>query len=226
MDAMELPVLEYLPAELAGPDITRAAELVKGYFDTSGLGTYFSGAFFERLDAGGDRPGVRNHITGADVVAVSMLSVDIPTAAVLHLRDQAPAITSHLAEIPWDVDLADAPASFIDQQSAAWALWDLMTGIHGIGWVTANKLLARKRPRLLPVYDDLVESRLRAPKSFWASLHGSLRDDDHALHRRLLAIREAAAIGDDISALRVFDVVCWRLEQQSRTPSPMLDDLA
>ncbi|MGO1341166.1 MAG: DUF6308 family protein, partial [Cellulosimicrobium funkei] len=32
---------------------------------------------------------------------------------------------------------------------------------------------------------------------------------DRALHRHLVSLRDEAGIGDDISALRVFDVVVW-----------------
>ena len=35
---------------------------------------------------------------------------------------------------------------------------------HGIGFVTAGKLMARKRPRLIPVYDDVVKCALDEPQ--------------------------------------------------------------
>jgi hypothetical protein len=92
--------------------------------------------------------------------------------------------------------------------------------VHGIEWVVANKLLARKRPRLLPVYDNDVRDLLGAPTDFWASLRETLAADDQALHRRLLNIRDEAGVGDDVSALRVFDVVCWMLAQVEKSPSP------
>ncbi|WP_371113116.1 DUF6308 family protein [Rhodococcus sp. JVH1] len=37
----------------------------------------------------------------------------------------------------------------------------------------------------------------------------ALRADDAALHRRLLSIRKEAGLPEEISALRVFDVIAW-----------------
>ncbi|QSE87513.1 hypothetical protein JWS13_01275 (plasmid) [Rhodococcus pseudokoreensis] len=37
----------------------------------------------------------------------------------------------------------------------------------------------------------------------------ALRADDGALHRRLLPIREEAGLPEEISALRLFDVIAW-----------------
>ncbi|MFI0088080.1 DUF6308 family protein [Streptomyces bobili] len=90
----------------------------------------------------------------------------------------------------------------------------------GIGWVTAGKLLARKRPRLLPVYDQAVRCILGRPKSFWLDLRGALRADNHALHRELMVLRQAADIPASVSALRVCDVVPWmhhRTDHQQRS---------
>ena len=207
-----MSVLENLPAELAGRDTAHAVRLVQSYFDPSPLMPHhFSGAYFERLDGGGDRAGVRNRITGADIVAVSMLSVTIPSDSVKKLDELSDTISDHLEHIPWDLNLVDAGADQIGESSPAWKLWDALTKIDHIGWVTANKLLARKRPLLLPVYDNVVRDLFDAPTSLWASLQATLASDDRALFNRLLAIREAAGVGDDISPLRVFDVVCWRL---------------
>jgi hypothetical protein len=203
-----------LPKELAGEDINAAVRLVRSYFDLSSLGRYFSGALFERLDGGGDRPGVRNRITGADIIAVSMLSVGIPSPGIATLHARAQEISALLAGIPWDLDLVDADSAVIGPDSDAWRLWELLVGVEGIKWVTASKLLARKRPRLLPVYDSVVRAVLGHPKQFWFSLQATVAANDRALYRRLLSIREAAGVGDDISSLRIFDVVCWRVGQE------------
>ncbi|WP_405622967.1 DUF6308 family protein [Streptomyces sp. NBC_00076] len=64
----------------------------------------------------------------------------------------------------------------------------------------------RKRPRLLPVYDQVVRCVLGRPKSFWLD---ALRADNHALHRELMALRQSADLPATGSALRVCDVVLW-----------------
>ncbi len=93
--------------------------------------------------------------------------------------------------------------------SPADQLWHKLDQIHGIGWVTAGKLLARKRPRLIPVYDNVVRDVVGKPDSFWLGLRAALRADGRGLQERLVRMRTQAEVGDDISAIRVFDVVAW-----------------
>jgi len=210
--------LNHLPPELSGEDMPHAVRLVRGYFDPVALWPHFGGAHFERLDGGGDRQEVRNQITGSDIVAVGLLSVDIPKDAVQDLKGASAEISRLLKDIPYDVDLADADVSLISPDSSAWELWELLVGVNGVGWVTANKLLARKRPRLLPVYDNVVRDFLGEPDGYWGELRTALQRDDRALYKRLLDIRDRADVGDDISPLRVFDVICWRLGMKYIAP--------
>lgn len=68
----------------------------------------------------------------------------------------------------------------------------------GIGWVTVGKLLARKRPRLLPVHDQVVRCVLGRPESFWLDLHTALRVDNWALHHEPMALRQSAALPESV----------------------------
>ncbi|MFD4862982.1 DUF6308 family protein [Streptomyces atratus] len=47
------------------------------------------------------------------------------------------------------------------------------------------------------------------PPSFWTDLRTALREDDEALHHRLLGLRESAGLPESVSALRVADVAVW-----------------
>jgi hypothetical protein len=183
-----------------------AADLVRTYF----FGGY-TGARFNAFAGGGDRPDAVGNFTADDLVAVSLLSVDVPGRAALEiLENRARVLNSLLQQIPFDISLADADASLIRKESAAWKLWEDLVEIHQVGWVTASKLLARKRPHLLPVYDNVVRDALRpGPDGFWKSLHEELRRDNQALVGRLEMIRSQSGIGDDISLLRVLDVAVW-----------------
>ena len=85
------------------PDLQgqRAVKNVQRYYNPKGK---FSGRFFEFLGGGGDHAGVANTFTAEDIVAVSMLSVDIPGAAAIQIL-QTGAFSDHLAQIPVGVDL-------------------------------------------------------------------------------------------------------------------------
>ncbi|MFJ9590540.1 DUF6308 family protein [Streptomyces acidicola] len=170
----------------------------------------FTGARFEHLAGGGDRPATANVVTADDLIAVQTLSVTIPAEAALDLLEGRLGVqlSELLHEIP-NLDMAEADAADLASGSPADAAWRLLTGQSGIGWVTAGKLLARKRPRLLPVYDQVVRCVLGRPTSFWLDLHAALRADDHALHHELLALRCSATVPQTVSALRTCDVVLW-----------------
>lgn len=73
-----------------------SADLVKKYFAKDDGRFRYSGAYFEHLGGGGDRPEVAYQITADDLLAASMLSVRV--------------ISKLLAQIPVNVTLADAGA--------------------------------------------------------------------------------------------------------------------
>jgi Family of unknown function (DUF6308) len=78
------------------------------------------------------------------------------------------------------------------------------------GPITAGKLLARKRPHLIPVYDNRVRDVLGRPRpdnSWWRDLWCQLVNDQ-SLAAHLRAVRSRAG-ADHMSLLRVFDVMCW-----------------
>ncbi|HEX3650937.1 MAG TPA: DUF6308 family protein, partial [Pseudonocardiaceae bacterium] len=93
--------------------------------------------------------------------------------------------------------------------SPAWESWDLLRRCGGTNrWVSANKLLARKRPHLLPVYDSVVRAQLHHPANIWECLwswfHG--RPDRETAVQALQG--EVDGIGH-VSLLRCLDVVLW-----------------
>lgn len=70
--------------------------------------------------------------------------------------------------------------------------------------------MARKRPRLIPIYDSVIDRYLLGGSGIlWVPLHAALRADDRRLHQRLLKIRDAAGLDQAVSALRVLDVLTW-----------------
>ena len=173
----------------------------------------YSGRFFERLDGGGDQPQVCDRFTAADLVAVQMLSVDVPpetSIAILH-GELGRRLSRHLRGIPIDIALGDPEARehVMDGGPAAQA-WQLLKRETGAGYVTAGKLMARKRPHLIPVYDSVVKCALNEPEDLWLRLHAVLSDPDTGVRRRLAELRSTCRVPGEIGELRVLDVVVWK----------------
>ncbi|MFF8639023.1 DUF6308 family protein [Streptomyces pilosus] len=171
----------------------------------------FTGSRFEHLAGGGDRPEVADRITAEDLVAVQTLSVIVPAPVALDILEGSlgTRLSDLLHAIPRDIDMADADAVVVADGSSADQAWTLLCEQHGVNWVIAGKVLARKRPRLLPVYDQIVRCAVGRPPSFWLALHAALREDDAALHHQLLELRKVAGVPETVSGLRVCDVAVW-----------------
>jgi len=181
-------------------------QLVKTYFDPN---SGFSGSEFETLAGGGDALGQRNVFTADDLVAVTLLEMTVPgEAALALLHRRAPEFNALLSDIPADVELWDATDEQVGPESAAASLWQLLMGFHKMGWVTTSKLLARKRPRLLPVYDTVVRAALQ-PRSdgFWLPLRAELQNGP--LVAQIEAVRNEAGLDERVSLLRTLDVAVW-----------------
>jgi Family of unknown function (DUF6308) len=99
------------------------------------------------------------------LLAVTMLDVRVPPLAVRQLLcGEANEISLLLADVPASVPLWRATDAVLSNASK---VWELLRNHRGIDWVTAGKLLARKRPMLIPVYDSVIKGALRPSGSFW-----------------------------------------------------------
>jgi hypothetical protein len=207
-----------IPGRLRDEDF--ATCLVKRYLapDPATGRARYSGAYFERLGGGGDRPEVACQFTAEDLLAVTMLSVRIDGYHALHVLDyQARELNDLLTQLPPGIALQDPEAEALTAEDGpAWKLWEAIrwikprSGDDSIGPIRAGKLLARKRPHLIPVYDNRVRDVLGRPRpdnSWWHDLRCQLVND-HELVRELESVR-ARAGADQMSLLRVFDVMCW-----------------
>lgn len=214
MTGFPTPFTELLRAFISDP---QAVVDLRQYFGISMLpgGVAFTGSRFEHLAGGGDRPEAADRVTAEDLVAVQTLSVTVPAPVALdilggHLGTR---LSGLLHAIPRDIDMVDADTHVVADDSPADKAWRLLCDQPRVGWVIAGKLLARKRPRLLPVYDRVVRCAVGRPPSFWLALHAALREDDAALHHQLLELRQAAGLPETVSALRVCDVAVWMSHQ-------------
>lgn len=209
-----------LPDILSEGSIDPAATLVSAYYrlTTKNLPAY-TGSLFNAWTGGGDAPGVANRITSDDLVAVSFLSVDVPGEAAIGILDtHAGKVSALLEQIPANLDLAKVTAedfeSLLGDNSPAHELWHVLrardTGRWGVGETTASKLMARKRPNMIPIYDSVVGPvmGLKDSRGQWKSWHAALTDGS-GLPQRLEEIRNRSCITDPISDLRVMDIVLW-----------------
>lgn len=174
---------------------------------------HYDGRHFDTLCGGGNRPDSADHFTADDILAVGMLSVTISAEVViLLLEDRAADLSGLLEKIPAEADIRDASDEELTS-GPAYELWHLLDTMNSKGdtsnrWVTAGKLLARKRPALVPVYDRLVRVLVQPPKDeWWRTARDALIDQAVAV--RLAEIREQAEVGSEVTDLRLMDIALW-----------------
>lgn len=195
---------------------------------SSALGNYFgrkSGGFtgsqFESLIKDSD-PFV---ITAQDLIAITTLSVEVPARAMLWiLSDNGQReISKHLREIPDDIDIWDDQAGDIFSDGGhvmkLWralgrANWPVPEPGGGLGGITKrSKILAAKRPRLIPVLDRVVKGTLPESENIWVSIQNVLRVEDY--RTKLMKVLQHAEVPDSVSLLRRIDVVIWINNEQN-----------
>jgi hypothetical protein len=182
---------------LAVPGVDR---LVAAYFNPNGP---FAGTLFDVL--GENPPDV---FTRDDLLATTLLDISWRPLAVRTLL--AGGRVAALAAIPTDLDLWNAGR---DVLRAVTVLHQQLDALSGVGPVIASKLLARKRPRLVPIHDQVVLHVLAPPKNqLWAALAAALTES--ALRDEIEALRPAGA--DSPSLLRLLDVAIWTCHSRSR----------
>lgn len=221
-----------LPTILTEGNEEEAARLLAAYYrrTADGLPAY-TGSYCNSWAGGGDSSAGANMITADDLIAVSFLSVDISgEAAIGFLDTHKQKISGLLTEIPADRDLESMSGSefsgILGKSSPAQALWRVLrghdTGRWGVGATKASKLMARKRPRLIPIYDSVVGPLMgltRNSKGQWARWYDAFTNDS-GLSERLTRIRRISGIDDPISDIRVMDIVLW-MHGKRVTPRPL-----
>jgi Family of unknown function (DUF6308) len=177
--------------------------LVAAYFDPCGG---FAGATFDELGAN-----PLNEISSDDLFAVTLLDVAWSPAAVRRLLgpDSKPA-GDLLAGICPATDLWQASPNIMAAVDDLWEL--LVKGRDGVGQTRASKLLARKRPRLVPLTDSVIVKRIGALGETWPALRYCLEDGQVRSAIERLRPKDA-----ETSVLRLLDVAIWMLHSQSRS---------
>lgn len=174
------------------------------------LRKYYSGAYTGALfDTGGAlRSPDPNRFTHEDLLAVATLSVPLQGRSVEAMIARADSLADLLQKVR-DVHIADSSDADLAE---LFELQRALDEVPGVGPVTRSKLLARKRPSLVPIRDQHVLRAFGiAPNgSLTEPLRSAVRADRSAL-RQLARVREEAGV-PDIADLRVLDVIVWMLE--------------
>ncbi len=153
---------------------------------------------------------------------MTLLRVDVPAdvALLLFEGDLGPAVAEQLERIPTDVGIDDPAATEVFAPGyPAREAWRLLEQPFGMGWVITNKLLARKGPKLIPVYDQVVQCAFGHPAGLWNWLVALFTADGGVLHERLLAARTAAGVPAEVTALRVLDIIMWMRHREGHLRS-------
>lgn len=197
-----------------------AVRLINRYFELQSNGRpLYTGSRFETFAGGGDvvEP---NRITPADLIAVSMLAVHVPGQAALGITETLEkTIEAKLSQIPVEAKLEEITQSEYEQylgskESPAHELWELLrqrSDKWNVGPTTTSKILARKRPYLIPVYDSIVRKQSGLPHSGpqWERwFHAFSAMEENGLAEKLRSIREESG-QVHLSLLRVLDIVLW-----------------
>lgn len=204
--------LHLTPSLLAGAE-DRAVGVLRYYYrPLRGKKAGFTGGAWDSFDPSGTRAAMVNTFTADDLVSAALLSAPITGRAAVEVLDRRrDEFERLLTDLGPDRDFVDEP-SVKDAEgfAPAWKLWRALRDLPGIGPTRASKLMARKRPRLIPVYDGVIKQYVLASTgNQWVPLHAALTAHDRALHRRLLRAREMAGLSVAVSPLRVFDVLAW-----------------
>lgn len=176
-------------------------ELVALYFDPE---RPFAGRDFDHL---GSSPPDR--VTIDDLLAASLLDISWPPLVVRKvLNELSTPISRNLADIGQETDFWDAS----DQElRAADDLWFTLVGLKDVDKAKASKLMARKRPRLVPISDEVVMA-IGARGETWPVIRQCLQDE--SFRDTILVLRGKGS--EDASVLRLLDVALWTLHSKSK----------
>lgn len=205
------------------------------YFGLNGQGP-FDGSRFEFYALADSHP---DRITPADLLAVTMLSMEvrrksrsgIRTSDALAIENRDQEIRHLLTALPADRDLHSLSdqefESWVGPESPAERLWGLLRRDIGMHRVATFKLLARKRPRLLPISDSRVRAILGKSDNSWESWYRALVGRPDIVNELRSLRDEFARIhppAHAVSLLRIADICLWNSASASEEAEEELDE--
>lgn len=177
--------------------------LVAAFYDDGGP---FSGQTFLSLT-----PNDPNKIQAADLLAVTTMDERYGPLAVRKLLSgsEGRQVSRLLVQISADCDLWAA-----GNLSSASSLWYALTELPGVGPTRASKLMTRKRPRLIPVYDSVVGRHIAKTTRYWQVFQQFLSTPNN--RRALDKMRPGGLSAQQLPTLRILDTVIWMRHSESK----------
>ncbi len=160
-------------------------------------------------------------LVDGDLLAPVLIGTAVDRDRFLLLRELMPRIAG-VADLP-PVALQEADDEVLAQVAALFAvLDDAPYAGRGVRGTILSKVLHRKRPDLVPLYDSRIFEAYTAPGAIERSSHRSWQDSMMLLLRQMRADlqqetetfaaleRVAAGAGAQLTRLRILDVLVWR----------------
>jgi hypothetical protein len=160
-------------------------------------------------------------LVDGDLLAPALIGAEVDRARFTLLREMLPALRG-VAELP-DVALENADAAVIGQVAGLFAVLDQAPYAgRGVRGTIISKVLHRKRPDLLPLYDSRIFESYTAPGAIARAAHRNWREfmevlctqmrDDLRAERAAFdeLVQVAADAGAPLTRLRVLDILVWR----------------
>ena len=198
--------------------IPNLGKLVEKYFKNEPKGP-FAGKHFDTL-GNDDSKDYQNKITVSDLLALNLLDVSAGPMAIKILLSCD--FDNYLANVSPDCNLWEANEDALQKASDFWRSLDK---IKGLGRTKISKLCARKRPRLIPITDSIVERAFKfkvkdCPLDFWRDLGKALDEE------RIKKIRDLTPKLNDYepTILRTLDVAIWMTGSNSKAAQKARDE--
>jgi hypothetical protein len=218
----------YLAKEKRGGASTEPVAMIGQYLNAFGSKPRYSGRAFETYGLGDTHP---DTITGTDLVAVTLLSMQVGSGssgitpeAALRFEQRRAELSGLLARIDpsrelHELDEATFEAMLNGPTAPGRRLFDVVFEIlaeqGSQRWVATHKLVARKRPGLFPIRDDVARKVLSGIgtrqwwRPWWEALHGPSDPEAAAeLIARVKLIRDRAG-ASHLTVLRTLDILIW-----------------
>lgn len=160
-------------------------------------------------------------LVDGDLLAPNLIGAEVDRGRFLLLRELVPRLAG-IADLP-PVGLQDAGDDVLDVVAALFAvLDDAPYAGRGVRGSILSKVLHRKRPDLVPLYDSRIFESYTAPGAIERSVHRSWRASMTMLLAQMRADLQAEAVAFDtlvavadgagapLSRLRILDLLVWR----------------